>query len=79
MVTSNNYFAAAGTSPAPAVVEGSFAELDLLFAAQEPEETVEMKKEMEAAKGPEGIKAVLVKFAGVAGAKIGADKFTQFA
>lgn len=71
LVTANNYFEA---SPSPAVVEGQFAELDLIFGATEPEDVGEMKKEMEAAKGAEAIKAVVVKFAGKTGLK-----FTQFA
>lgn len=70
-MTANNYFEA---SPSPAVVEGQFAELDLIFGATEPEDVGEMKKEMEAAQGAAAIKAVVVKFAGKTGLA-----FTQFA
>jgi DnaJ family protein C protein 2 len=79
LVTSNNYFVAAGSSPSPAVVEAQFAELDLLFEALEPEEVGEMKKEMEAKSAPGEIKKVVVAWAGKASAKVGEGKFQEFA
>ena len=63
LVTSNNYFVPSGSAPSAAVVEGQFTELDLIFDKLEPEVIGEMKKEMEAAKAPEAIKAVVMNYA----------------
>jgi DnaJ family protein C protein 2 len=79
LVTSNNYFTVPGASPAPATVEACFAELDLLFSALEAEEVVELKNSMEAAKGPDAVKLVLVEGAKKAEPKVGAGKFKEFA
>lgn len=75
-MTANNYFVPTGTSPSPSVVEGTLSELDVLFGALEPEETVELKKEIEAAKDPQKIKAAIVSWAAKKGP---AGKFKEFA
>lgn len=77
VVTANNYFATG--SPAPSVVEGQLSELDLLFGALEPEETAELKKEIDAQKDAQKIKAVIVSWATKAAPKVGAGKFKEFA
>ncbi|GAA5828953.1 hypothetical protein JCM5353_005182 [Sporobolomyces roseus] len=79
LVTSNNYFTIAGTSPAPATVEGCFSELDLLFSALEAEEVAELKTKMESAKGMDQVKLVLVEAAKKAEPKVGEGKFKEFA
>ncbi|GAA6020875.1 hypothetical protein JCM11491_000016 [Sporobolomyces phaffii] len=79
LVTANNYFTVAGTSPAPATVEACFSELDLLFSALEAEEVVELKNAMEAAKGPDAVKLVLIETAKKAEPKVGEGKFKEFA
>ncbi|KAK4700484.1 hypothetical protein P7C70_g5763, partial [Phenoliferia sp. Uapishka_3] len=75
VVTANNYFATG--SPSPSVVEGTLTELDLLFGALEPEETAELKKEIDAQKDAQKIKAVLVSWAGKVSDKVGAGKFKE--
>ncbi|KAM0791297.1 hypothetical protein ACM66B_005769 [Microbotryomycetes sp. NB124-2] len=79
LVTSNNYFVAAGSSPAASVVEGQLTELELIFGALEPEEVAEMKKEAESKSSADDIKAVIVSYAKKAESKVGEGKFTQFA
>ncbi|KAM0753352.1 DnaJ-domain-containing protein [Meredithblackwellia eburnea MCA 4105] len=79
VVTANNYFVAAGSSPSPSVVEGQLSELDLLFGALEPEETAELKKEVEAEKDAAKIKAVIIAWVGKVTDKVGAGKFKEFA
>lgn len=76
-MTANNYFATG--SPAPSVVEGQLTELDLLFGALEPEETEQLKSEIDAQKDAQKIKAVIVSWAGKASGKVGAGKFKEFA
>ncbi|GAA5947968.1 hypothetical protein JCM3765_007049 [Sporobolomyces pararoseus] len=81
LVTSNNYFTVAGTSPAPATVEACFSELDLLFSALEPEAVAELKTSMEAAQGSgsDAVKLVLIESAKKAAPKVGEGKFKEFA
>lgn len=79
LVTANNYFAAAGSSPSPATVEAQFTELDLIFEGLEPEEIGELKKQAEGKNSPADVKAILVEFAKKAEAKVGAGKFKEFA
>ncbi|GAA5856713.1 hypothetical protein JCM8547_008803 [Rhodosporidiobolus lusitaniae] len=79
LVTANNYFTVAGTSPAPATVEACFAELDLLFSVLEPEEVGALKTEAEKAQGQEAVKAVFAKFVKGAEAKTGEGKFKELA
>ncbi|KAK4056729.1 Zuotin [Microbotryomycetes sp. JL221] len=79
VVTANNYFVEAGSSPSPSTVEGQLTELDLIFGALEPEEVGEMKKEIEAKTTPADMKAVIVSFAKKAEAKVGEGKFKEFA
>ncbi|ORY89322.1 putative Zuotin [Leucosporidium creatinivorum] len=75
LVTSNNYFVAAGSAPSASVVEGQFTELDVIFEKLEPEQIGELKKQAEAAKGPDAIKAVIAEFA----KKVEGGNFVQFA
>lgn len=75
LVTANNYFVAAGSAPSASVVEGQFTELDVIFEKLEPEQIGELKKQAEAAKGPDAIKAVIVAFA----KKVEGGNFVQFA
>ncbi|EFP75175.1 uncharacterized protein PGTG_01768 [Puccinia graminis f. sp. tritici CRL 75-36-700-3] len=65
IVTGSNYFLADGESVNASVIEGQLSELDLLFAALEPEEVSELRKEMESnhGQGKPAVKAVLIRFA----------------
>lgn len=78
LVTSNNYFVPTGTSPSPSVVEGIFADLDVLYGALEPEEVAAVKTEVEGKAKSEEIKSVLVSWAKKVEAKVGEGKFKQF-
>jgi DnaJ family protein C protein 2 len=65
IVTGSNYFLADGESVNASVIEGQLSELDLLFAALEPEEVSDLRKEMESnhGQGKPAVKAVLIRFA----------------
>lgn len=77
-VSAHNYFTVAGTSPAPATIEACFAELDLLFAALEPEEVAALRTQIDG-KGADETRAALVAAAQKAEPKVGAGKFREFA
>ncbi|GAA5935358.1 hypothetical protein JCM3775_006252 [Rhodotorula graminis] len=77
-VSTHNYFTVAGTSPAPATIEACFAELDLLFAAMEPEEVAALRVAIDG-KGADETKAALVAAAQKAEPKVGAGKFKELA
>ncbi|GAA5925684.1 zuotin [Sporobolomyces koalae] len=79
LVTANNYFTVAGTSPAPATVEACFSELDLIFAGLEPEQVAALKTKMESAQGADQVKLCLIEAAKQAEPKVGEGKFKEFA